>query len=139
MAKIRIAQVSCGTVYGNVQREIEAAARAVGAEIFVPEVSLDYAREKEKEFGFDVRSEGLRIALARGYAVAEGLCDADAVFIATCHKCSRGAIVRTELRKIIQERAGLPVVMYPFTERTKAGELLTRMEALVTIVTKRHI
>jgi len=139
MAKIKIAQVSCGTVYGNVQREIEAAAKAVGAEIFVPEISLDYARDKEKEFGFDARSEGLRVALARGYAVAENLCDADAVFIATCHKCPRGAVVRTELRRVIQEKTGLPVVMYPFTERTRAGELLTRMEALVTIVTKRHI
>ena len=115
MAEIKIAQVSCGTVYGNVQREIEAAAKAVGAEIFVPEISLDYARDKEKEFGFDARSEGLRVALARGYAVAENLCDADAVFIATCHKCPRGAVVRTELRRVIQEKTGLPVVMYPFT------------------------
>ena len=40
--KIRIAQVSCGTIYGNVQREIERAAKEVGAEIFVPEVDLDY-------------------------------------------------------------------------------------------------
>ncbi len=29
---IKIAQFSCGTVYGNVQREIEKAAKEIGAE-----------------------------------------------------------------------------------------------------------
>ncbi|MHC1581577.1 MAG: methanogenesis marker 15 protein [Candidatus Syntropharchaeia archaeon] len=137
--KVKIAQVSCGTVYGGVQREIEKAAESVGGEIFIPEIDLDYAEKKVEEFGFDVTSYGLGVALARAEAIVEGLCDADAVFIATCHKCPRGAVVRTEARKFIQERTGLPVVMYPFTERTKAGELLTRMEALVTIVRKRDL
>jgi len=138
--EIRIAQVSCGTIYGNVQHEIERAAEEVGAEIFVPEVDLDYVASKTEEFGYDMKnSYGLSVALARGYAVAEGLCDADAVFVAGCHKCPRGAVIRTEIRRIIQDRTQLPVVMYPFTERTKAGELLTRMEALVTIVRRRWI
>ncbi len=138
--KIRIAQVSCGTVYGNVQHEIEHVAEETGAEIFVPEVDLDYVAEKVDEFGYDMGSSiGLNVALARGYAVAEGLCDADAVFIAGCHKCPRGAVIRTEIRKIIQGRTTLPLVMYPFSERTKAGELLTRMEALITIVKRRWI
>jgi putative methanogenesis marker protein 15 len=137
---IRIAQVSCGTIYGNVQPEIEKAAAAVGAEIFVPEVDLDYVAEKVDEFGYDMkRSLGLSVALARGFAVAEGLNDADAVFVAGCHKCPRGAIIRTEIRKVIQEKTNLPIVMYPFSERTKAGELLTRMEALVTIVRRRWV
>ncbi|MHC1636299.1 MAG: methanogenesis marker 15 protein [Candidatus Methanospirareceae archaeon] len=137
--KVKVAQVSCGTVYGNVQREIEKAAETVGAEIFIPEVDLEYVEEKAKEFGFDARSLGLKVALARGYAIAEGLYEADAVFIAGCHKCSWGSIIRTGIRKIIQERTRLPVVMYPFSERTRAGELLTRMEALVTIVRRRWI
>ncbi|MBC8520513.1 MAG: methanogenesis marker 15 protein [Candidatus Syntrophoarchaeum sp.] len=138
--EIRIAQVSCGTIYGNVQREIERVAEEIGAEIFVPEVDLDYVAEKVDEFGYDMKTSfGLSVALARGYAVAEGLCDADAVFIAGCHKCPRGAVIRTEIRKLIQERTELPLVMYPFSERTKAGELLTRMEALVTIVRRRWI
>ncbi len=137
---IKIAQVSCGTIYGNVQHEIEKAAAEVGAEIFVPEVDLDYVKEKVDEFGYDFNTSlGLEVALARGYAVSEGLSDADAVFVAGCHKCPRGAIIRTEIRKIIQERTNLPIVMYPFTDRTKAGELLTRMEALVTIVKRRWI
>ncbi len=138
--KIKIAQVSCGTVYGNVQKEIEKVATDIGAEIFVPEVDLDYVASKVDEFGYDFKNSiGLSVALARGYAVAEGLCDADAVFIAGCHKCPRGAIIRTEIRKIIQDRTTLPLVMYPFSDRTKAGELLTRMEALITIVKRRWI
>lgn len=138
--EIRIAQVSCGTVYGNVQKEIEKAAKEIGAEIFVPEVDLDYVASKVDEFGYDMKTSlGLSVALARGYAVVEGLCDADAVFVAGCHKCPRGAVIRTEIRKIIQERTTLPLVMYPFSERTKAGELLTRMEALITIVRRRWI
>ncbi len=137
---IRIAQVSCGTIYGNVQHEIERVAEEIGAEIFVPEVDLDYVADKVDEFGYDMKnSMGLSVALARGYAVAEGLADADAVFVAGCHKCPRGAVIRTEIRKIIQEKTNLPLVMYPFSERTKAGELLTRMEALVTIVKRRWI
>ena len=138
--EIRIAQVSCGTVYGNVQQEIEKIAEEIGAEIFVPEVDLDYIKEKVDEFGYDMKNSiGLSVALARGYAVAEGLFDADAVFLAGCHKCPRGAVIRTEIRKLIQERTTLPLVMYPFSERTKAGELLTRMEALITIVKRRWI
>ena len=137
---IKIAQVSCGTLYGNVQPEIEKAAAEVGAELFVPEVDLDYVLEKVDEFGYDMKNSlGLSVALARGYAVSEGLSDADAVFLAGCHKCPRGAVIRTEIRKIIQDKTHLPIVMYPFSERTKAGELLTRMEALVTIVRRRWI
>jgi putative methanogenesis marker protein 15 len=138
--KIRIAQVSCGTIYGHVQQEIERAVAEIGAEIFVPEVDLDYVAEKVDEFGYDFgASWGLKVAMARGYAVAEGLYDADAVFIAGCHKCPRGAIIRTEIRRILQKRTKLPLVMYPFSERTKAGELLTRLEALITIVKRRWI
>jgi putative methanogenesis marker protein 15 len=112
----------------------------IGAEIFVPEVDLDYVAEKVDEFGYDFgASLGLEVAMARGYAVAEGLYDADAVFIAGCHKCPRGAIIRTEIRRILQKRTELPLVMYPFSERTKAGELLTRLEALITIVRRRWI
>lgn len=137
---IKIAQVSCGTIYGNVQHEIEKAAAEVGAELYVPEVDLDYVKEKVDEFGYDMKkSLGLSVALARGYAVSEVLSDADAVFLAGCYKCPRGAVIRTEIRKIIQEKTNLPIVMYPFSERTKAGELLTRMEALVTIVRRRWI
>jgi putative methanogenesis marker protein 15 len=138
--KIKIAQISCGTIYGHVQHEIERVAKEIDAEIFVPEVDLNYVAKKADEFGYDFgASLGLKVALARGYAVAEGLVDADAAFVAGCHKCPRGAVIRTEIRRIIQERTKLPLVLYPFSERTQAGELLTRMEALITIVKRRWI
>lgn len=71
--------------------------------------------------------------------MADGRYDADAVFIATCFRCAEGALVRNELRRFIQESTRLPVVTYSFTERLKAPQLLTRMEALVTIVTRKDI
>ena len=71
--------------------------------------------------------------------MAEGLCDADAVFVAGCNKCPRGAIIRTEIRRIIQDKTNLTHVMYTFTERTTAGELLTSMEAWNNIVKRRWI
>ncbi|HOL07518.1 MAG TPA: methanogenesis marker 15 protein, partial [Methanomassiliicoccaceae archaeon] len=65
--------------------------------------------------------------------------DADAVFIATCFRCAEGALVRNEVRRYLQEHTRLPVVTYSFTERLKAAQLLTRMEALVTIVAKKEL
>ena len=52
---------------------------------------------------------------------------------------AEAALVRTELRKFVQERVRLPVVTYSFTERTKSAQLLTRMEALVTIVERKEL
>ena len=47
--------------------------------------------------------------------------------------------MRNELRRFIQENTRLPVVTYSFTERLKASQLLTRMEALVTIVARKEL
>jgi len=47
--------------------------------------------------------------------------------------------VRNELRRYIHENSRLPVVSYSFTERTTAGTLLTRMEALTTIARRRAL
>ena len=33
----------------------------------------------------------------------------------------------------------MPVISYSFTERTSAGSLLTRLEALTTIVRRKHL
>lgn len=76
---------------------------------------------------------------ARAMSIIEGNTDAEAVFIATCFRCAEGALVRNEVRKLIQQNTNLPVVMYSFTERTKASELLTRMEALTTIVERKSL
>jgi len=137
--KVRIAQLSCGPEYSGVQKEINDAAGMVDAEIFFPDIMLADVRKGFDEFGLDVRSPDLKLAIARAKALVEGRIDADAVFIATCFRCAEAAIVRNELRRYIHENSDLPVVSYSFTERTTAGTLLTRMEALTTIARRRAL
>lgn len=136
---IKIAQLSCGTEYSSVQSEIEHAAETVGAKMVYPDVDLDTIDEAVKEFGFNPNSPQLKLMIARAVELANRNYDADAIFIATCFRCAEGALVRTELRKYVQEHVRLPVVTYSFTERTKAAQLLTRMEALVTIVERKEL
>ncbi|HVN65548.1 MAG TPA: methanogenesis marker 15 protein [Methanomicrobiales archaeon] len=138
-APVRIAQLSCGPEYSGVQKEINDAAAAVGAEIFYPEMALADLQRDYPRFGLDIRSPDLKLAIARAKALVDGRIDADAVFIATCFRCAEGAIVRNELRRYIVEKSRLPVVSYSFTERTTAGTLLTRMEALTTIARRRAL
>ncbi|NVO66687.1 methanogenesis marker 15 protein [Methanofollis tationis] len=137
--KVRIAQLSCGPEYSGVQKEIDEAAAMVDAEIFFPDIMLADVRKGFEEFGLDVRSPDLKLAIARARALVDGRIDADAVFIATCFRCAEAAIVRNELRRYIHENSDLPVVSYSFTERTTAGTLLTRMEALTTIARRRAL
>lgn len=139
MTRVRIAQLSCGPEYSGVQKEIDAAAEAVDAEIFFPDMRLADLRQSYDEFGLDVRSPDLKLAIARAKALVEGRVEADAVFIATCFRCAEAAIVRNELRRFIHENSKLPVVSYSFTERTTSGTLLTRMEALTTIARRRAL
>ncbi|MDH7593429.1 MAG: methanogenesis marker 15 protein [Methanomicrobiales archaeon] len=138
-APVRIAQLSCGPEYSGVQNEINEAAKSVGAEIFFPDVTLADIRRDFAELGLDVASPDLRLAIARAKALVEGRIEADAVFITTCFRCAEAAIVRNELRRYIHENSRLPVVSYSFTERTTAGTLLTRMEALTTIARRRAL
>ena len=136
---VRIAQLSCGPEYSGIQREIDEAAHAVGGEIFFPDIALKDIRRDFDQFGLDVRSPDLKLAIARAMALVEGRVEADAVFIATCFRCAEAAIVRNELRHYITEHSKLPVVSYSFTERTTSGTLLTRMEALTTIARRRAL
>ena len=48
---IKIAQLSCGTEYSGVQKEIETAAEKFGAEIVLPDVNLDEIDEAYEKFG----------------------------------------------------------------------------------------
>lgn len=137
--KVRIAQLSCGSEYSGVQNEIYKAAEAVNAEVFFPDIALGDVERSFDAFGLDVRSADLKLMIARGMALVEGRVDADAVFICTCFRCAEAAIVRNELRRYIHENSRLPVVSYSFTERTTAGTLLTRMEALTTIARRRAL
>jgi putative methanogenesis marker protein 15 len=136
---VRIAQLSCGPDYSGVQNEINSAAREVNGEIFFPDIALKDIRRDFDQFGLDVRSPDLKLAIARAKALVDGRVEADAVFIATCFRCAEAAIVRNELRRYIHEHSKLPVVSYSFTERTTAGTLLTRMEALTTIARRRAL
>ncbi|MCE5213521.1 MAG: methanogenesis marker 15 protein [Methanobacterium sp.] len=136
---VKIAQISCGTDYSGVQKEIERAAETFGAEIVIPEADLDYIDEAYGKFGFNAASSGIRLMIARAMSIVEGKADADAVFIATCFRCAEGALLRNELRRFIQQNTKLPVVTYSFTERTKADELFIRMEALSTIVARKSL
>jgi len=136
---IKIAQLSCGSEYSSVQYEIEKAARSVGAKIVYPDVSYADVNNAVKRFGFSPRSPQLRLMIARAVQLADEKYDADAVFISTCFRCAEAALIRNELRRFIQENTRLPVVTYSFTERLKAAQLLTRMEALVTIVSRKDL
>ncbi len=138
-APVRIAQLSCGPEYSGVQQEINEAAKAVNGEIFFPDIALKDIIRDFDAFGLDVRSPDLKLAIARAKALVDGRIDADAVFIATCFRCAEAAIVRNELRHYIHNNSKLPVVSYSFTERTTAGTLLTRMEALTTIARRRAL
>ena len=136
---IKIAQLSCGTEYSSVQHEIEKAALSVGAKMVYPDVGAADVDSAVKRFGFNPRSNQLKIMIARAISLADGKYDADAVFICTCFRCAEAALVRNELRRFIQDNTNLPVVTYSFTERLKASQMLTRMEALVTIVTRKEL
>lgn len=136
---IKIAQLSCGTEYSGIQFEIEKAARSVGAKIVYPDVSAEDINESVDRFGFNPKSLQLKLMIARAIQLANGRYDADAVFITTCFRCAEASLVRNELRRFIQENTRLPVVTYSFTERLKAPQLLTRMEALVTIVERKDL
>jgi putative methanogenesis marker protein 15 len=136
---VRVAQLSCGPEHSGVQKEIYEAASMVNAEMFFPDVTLKDIKKAYDEFGLDARSGDLKLAIARAKALVDGAVDADAVFIATCFRCSEAAIVRNELRRYIHNNSSLPVVSYSFTERTTAGTLLTRMEALTTIARRRAL
>ncbi|HIP17312.1 MAG TPA: methanogenesis marker 15 protein [Methanothermococcus okinawensis] len=136
---VKIAELTCGPEYSGVQSEIEKAARDVGGEVIFPEVDLEYIDKVNEQLGFQVASANLKLMFARAMSIIEGNSDVDAVFIATCFRCAEGALVRNEVRRLIQQYTDLPVVMYSFTERTKASELSTRMEALATIVEKKAL
>jgi len=133
---VKIAQISCGTEYSGVQKEIEKATEMVGAKIFTPEVDLADVRRVEDEIPFVPASSGLKTMLARMQAIIEGKSKADAVLVLTCFRCAEGALTRTMVRRMLQRKTNIPIVSHSFTERTKATNLLLKIEALVDMVEK---
>ncbi len=136
---VKIALVSCGSEYSGVQPEFEAAAAEVNAKFVYPEIDVVGLDSIGKEFGLEVASGDLLLMMARAKAVVEGTTHVDGVFITTCFRCAEGAIVRNEVRRYIHKHSDIPVISYSFTERTTAGTLLTRLEALTTVARRRHL
>ena len=143
--QVKIALISCGSEYSGVQPEFEEAASKLNVKFFYPEIASVKIRyipsigTIARDFGLDVTSGDLRLMLARAKVVVQGITNADGVFITTCFRCAEGAIVRNEIRRYIHKHSNIPVISYSFTERTSAGTLLTRLEALTTIVRRRHL
>lgn len=136
---VKIALISCGSEYSGVQTEFEEAAAQVNAKFVYPEIDIATLDTIGRDFGLEVASGDLRLMLARAKAVVEGTTNVDGVFVTTCFRCAEGAIVRNEIRRYINKYSKMPVISYSFTERTSAGTLLTRLEALTTIVRRRHL
>lgn len=135
---VKIAQISCGTEWSGIQGELEKAAKAVEGVIIFPEVDLESIKRSAEELGLDVESPNLKLMIARAKSIVDGT-PADAIFLVTCFRCAEGALTRHVLRRYLQEKSELPLVMYSFTEKPKFSELLTRMEALVTIVERKAL
>lgn len=136
---IKIAQISCGTDWSGIQGELGKAADMVGAKLVFPEVDLEFIKKSVEELGLDVESPNLKLMVARAKSIIDDPSAADAIFMVTCFRCGEGALTKHALRRYLQKKTELPVVMYSFTEKPKLGELLTRMEALVTIVERKAL
>jgi activator of 2-hydroxyglutaryl-CoA dehydratase len=75
-----------------------------------------------------------------GQAIAlENYRDVDGILLLTCFRCAEGSLTRTVLRRYLQSRFNLPIISYSFTERTKAENLLLRLEALSNIIRRRPL
>ncbi len=136
---VKIAQISCGTEYSGIQKEVDKAAEIIGAKLFVPEIDLEDVRRLDKETPFTPASSGLKTMLARAFAIVDGRVKPDAVLLLTCFRCAEASLTRTIVRKILQKKTNLPIVSHSFTERTKAGNLLLKMETLVDMVEKEAL
>ncbi len=136
---VRIAELSCGAEYSGIQQEIDSAVRQVNAVVVYPEVDIKDVEGIEEEFGLKVASPDLKLMMARARSIVTGKVHVDGVFVATCFRCAEAAIVRSEIRRYIHEKTGIPVISYSFTERTTAGTLLTRMEALTTTARRKSL
>ena len=136
---VKIVQISCGAEYAGIQPEIKKAVESVGADIVFPDIEFEYIASSVRDIGYFPGSGSLKAMLAGARSIAEGRTDADGVFIATCFRCAEGALIRNEVRRYIQKNTDLPVITYAFTERTKAPELIARMDALTTTISMKPL
>ncbi len=138
-AKIRIAQISCGTEYSGVQGLLNRTAEVSGIQLVYPEVELSDVKPACDEFGIYANSPGLQLMVARAKFVAENPDNFDGSLLMTCFKCAEGAIIKNEVRKYIQKNTNIPIITYSTIEQPKVGSLMIRMEALKTIATRKSL
>ncbi|SNQ60734.1 conserved hypothetical protein [Candidatus Methanoperedens nitroreducens] len=105
---VRIAQLSCGAEYSGIQKEIDSAVKQVNAVMIFPEVDISDIDAIEEEFGLKVASPDLKLMMARAKSIVTGKVHVDAVFVATCFRCAEAAIVRSEVRRYINEKPAFP-------------------------------
>ncbi|MCS7103507.1 MAG: methanogenesis marker 15 protein, partial [Candidatus Korarchaeum sp.] len=135
---VKIALISCGAEYSGAYGEILKAADTVGVEIVVPEASFEDIRTVNDEFGVEVKGGDLKLMMARAKSITEKYSGVDAALVATCFRCAEGALVRNAIRRYLND-ARIPVVVYSFTEKSKAGGFLLRLEALKNIVERKNL
>lgn len=136
--KLQVAQISCGTEWSGIQEEIDRSAQAVDAEIFLPVADIEDVELGMEKLGFSPASHALRVML--GQAVALDYYDnVDGILMLSCFRCAEGSLTRTVLRKYLEKRYRIPIISYSFTERTKAENLLLRMEALGSLIRHREL
>jgi len=134
-----IAQISCGTEWSGVQHEIEAAAQSVGCEVLFPEADVDDVRRAEEVLGYSPASHSLKVMMAQALHLAETKNVLDGVMVLTCFRCAEGNLVKHVVKGYLQRKMNIPVMVYSFTESTKAENMLLRMEALGSIIGRKRL
>ena len=138
-APVRIAQLPAARNDSGVQEEINTAAKSVNGEIFYPDVALKDIIRDFDAFGLEVRSPDLKLCHIPGDGACRRAGGGRCGLYRDLLPVPRPRSCETKLRRYILEHSNLPVVSYSFTERTTAGTLLTRMEALTTIARRRAL
>lgn len=136
--KVKVAQISCGTEWSGIQSELDKVAEQLDVELFFPEASIDEVEQGIDKLGFSPVSHSLRVMLGQAVAL-EYYPDTDGILLLTCFRCAEGSLTRTVVRRYLQRRFKLPIITYSFTESTKAGNLLLRLEALANLIRRRSL
>ena len=138
MEKVRVAQISCGTEYSGIQWIFDDIAERVGIELVYPEMELSAVELACKEFGFEVESPSLNMMMARAVSMLDDPTIKGALLL-TCFKCAEGTIVKDTIRRFLQERIDIPIIVYSNVEKPKEIEIYSRLEALKTLIARKSL
>ncbi len=138
MEKVRVAQISCGTEYSGIQWLFDDIAERVGIELVYPEMELSEVELACKVFGFEVESPSLNMMMARAVSMLDDPTIKGALLL-TCFKCAEGTIVKDTVRRFLQERIDIPIIVYSNVEKPKEIEIYSRLEALKTLIARKSL